>query len=82
MLLRNSDGATSSITPGRKASSTAASSPNGSVSPRPKAMRPASHTAVSTTRGNPENPRLPVQLGTAVSRNPAIAAAIKTKIIS
>ena len=37
-------------------------------------MRPASHSANSAASGAPESGSRPVQLGTAVSRNPAMAA--------
>ncbi len=82
LLLRNRVGATISMTPGRNASSSTASRASGTASPRPNAIRPASHKAVNTMSGSPEKPRLPVQLGTAVSRKPATAAAMKPKIIS
>ena len=67
---------------GRKARSTAATSPAGSAPAASIASRPAAQSAVSAIRGRPASARRPVQTGTAVSRKPAIAAATNPKSIS
>jgi hypothetical protein len=67
---------------GRNARSTAATSANGQDAALPASSLPSSHSADIATSGPPANPRRPVQLGTAVSRNPATAAQTKPNNIS
>lgn len=67
---------------GRNDSSQTASHSGGSAPAAANATRPASHSIVSATSGAPAKPRVPVQLGTAVSRKPAIAAPMKPNSIS
>ncbi len=47
-----------------------------------QAIRPRSHKAARPARGQPRTGRRPVQFGTAVRRNPAIAAITKPNSIS
>ncbi|MCY1362372.1 hypothetical protein D9M69_490870 [compost metagenome] len=47
-----------------------------------QASRAISHTSTSPISGHPLSPGRPVQLGTAVNRNPAIMAAVKPNGIS
>ena len=67
---------------GRNARSAATTAANGQEAELPIITRPSSHSADSRTSGPPANPRRPVQLGTAVSRNPAIAAQVNPNSIS
>jgi len=60
-------------------SMTTGASPAGAVAIRTLA---ANQNTVSNSNGAPAKPRWPVQLGTAVRRKPAMAAATKPNIIS
>ena len=82
LALRNIGGASSASSTGSKLSSAAAVSQNGTAPTVLMATRPSIHRPTTIIRGRPAKPRAPVQLGTAVSRNPATAAMTKPYNIS
>jgi len=78
---RISRATTPASTAGNERSTTAAS-PAGTRAEIRQAMRPSSHKAASSPSGAPLTGGRPVQLGSAVSRNPAIVAMTKPNSIS
>ena len=82
MRALKSAGAIAATTAGMNSSSARPRTTGGSVPTETNAMRPRSHRTTSRISGAPANPRLPVQLGTAVSKKPATAAPINPYSIS
>ena len=78
---RISRATTPASTAGNERSTTAASHAGTRAEIR-QAMRPSSHKAASSPSGAPLTGGCPVQLGSAVSRNPAIVAMTKPNSIS
>ena len=67
---------------GRNSNSTVTSASIGMSAASANANRPASQMPERMTKGHPAKPRAPVQLATAVSRKPVMAAVMNPKSIS
>ena len=82
LRVRSSGSPTSTARSGRKARSTSAISAAGHSAELAISRRAASQVPASSMSGQPAKPFSPVQLGTAVSRNPAMALAMNPNSIS
>ena len=82
LALRRIGGASRQQHRGQQRQFRTAVSQNGTEPTVLMATRPSNHRLTTIISGRPAKPRAPVQLGTAVSRNPAMAAITKPNSIS